>query len=131
MHRWLTLAIFVIALSFGQDKVEYGRYLTVEVGKCQECHTPRLETGQPDKSKWMKGSTLDFQPINDVKGWHKTAPDLTPAGKLWTRWGEEGLAKFLTTGVNPKGNPADPPMPAYKLKQADAEAVVAYLKSLQ
>jgi mono/diheme cytochrome c family protein len=125
------IAGFVCASGLAQDKVEYGRYLTEEVGKCQDCHTPRLETGQLDKTKWLKGSTLDFQPINEVKGWHKTSPDLTPSGKLWARWGEAGIVKFLTSGLNPKGNAADPPMSAYKMKQADAEAIVAYLKSLQ
>jgi len=124
--------MFTGVLCFAQNnQVDYGKYLAEEVGKCQDCHTPRLETGQLDKTKWMKGCTLDFQPIADVKGWHKTAPDLTPAGKLWARWGEDGLVKFLTTGLNPKGNAADPPMPAYKLRPSDAEAIVAYLKSLK
>jgi hypothetical protein len=36
----------------------------------------------------------------------------------------------MTTGLTPRDMPADPPMPAYKLKPGDAEAVVAYLKSL-
>jgi mono/diheme cytochrome c family protein len=131
MHRWFKAAVFICTGCFAQDKLEYGRYLTEEVGKCQECHSPRLETGQLDKTKWLKGSTLNFQPINEVKGWHKTAPDLTPGGKLWARWGEDGMLKFLMNGVNPKGEPVDPPMPAYKLKASDAEAIVAYLKSLK
>lgn len=113
------------------DKIAYGKYLTEEVGKCQDCHTPRGEDGQLDKTKWMKGAVLDFQPIKEMKGWHKTSPDLTPGSRLWDRWKEEGLVKFMVTGQNPKGGAADPPMPTYKLKQADAEAIVAYLKSLK
>jgi hypothetical protein len=70
---------------------------------------------------------LDFQPMNPVPGWHKTSPDLTPGGRLWERWSEAGLVKFLVTGLGPRGNAADPPMPTYKMKQEDAEAIVAYL----
>ena len=72
-----------------------------------------------------------FLPIDDVKGWPKTTPDLTPSAKLWTRWGEEALVKFPVTCFNPKDNPPDPLMAAYKLKQADAKTSVAFLKSPQ
>ena len=52
--------------------------------------------------------------------------------RLFGRWKEEGLVKFFTTGANPSsGKPADPPMPAYKFSQNDAEAVVEFLKSLK
>ncbi len=38
---------------------------------------------------------------------------------------------FLMTGERPQGRPAPlPPMPAYRLERADAEAVTAYLRSL-
>jgi len=111
--------------------VERGRYLTVEVGKCQECHTPKLESGELDKERWLKGAVLDFAPLKEVKGWHKTSPDITAAGKLWARWGEPALLKYLQTGLTPKGTPAAPPMPTYKLDKADAEAIVAYLKTLK
>jgi mono/diheme cytochrome c family protein len=114
------------------DAVAYGKYLVEEVGKCQVCHTPRLESGELDKSKWLKGAVLDFQPLKPVEGWHKTSPDITSGSRLFGRWKEEGLVKFLTTGVNPNnGKPADPPMPAYKVTKKDAEAMVAYLKSLK
>jgi mono/diheme cytochrome c family protein len=129
----LSLAVVCACLpaSAQDEKIERGRYLAEEVSKCQDCHTPRLERGELDREKWMKGAVLGMQPINPIPGWHKTSPDLTPGSRLWERWGEAGLVKFLTTGVGPKGNPADPPMPAYKMKQEDAEAIVAYLKSLK
>ncbi|MCZ2146778.1 MAG: cytochrome c [Bryobacterales bacterium] len=116
---------------YAEDKAAYGKYLAEEAAKCQDCHTPRLENGQLDKNKWLKGAVLDFQPINPVPGWHKTSPDITSSSRLFERWGAAGLTKFLTTGLNPRGHAADPPMPAYKLKPADAEAIVEYLKSLK
>src|SRR6202011_3799916 len=127
MFRFLVIlcgaAAFPFAADSSSDALARGKYLVEEVGKCQECHTPRLETGELDKTKWLQGAEFNFQPIKDVKGWHKTSPNLTPAGKLWARWGEAGLTKFMEPGAGPKGNPADPPMPAYKLTHADAEAV--------
>lgn len=120
-------------VSFGAelDQLSYGKYLVEEVAKCQECHTPRTDAGELDRTKWLKGATLDFQPTHEMPHWHKTSPDLTSSGRLFARWGEQGLAKFLETGVGPSGHAADAPMPAYKLKPADAEAIVAYLKSLK
>jgi hypothetical protein len=68
--------------------------------------------------------------MHDVAGWHKTAPDLTGSGNLFKRWEAKGLVTFLMTTKNPRGNKADPPMPDYHLSKEDAEAIVAYLKSL-
>jgi mono/diheme cytochrome c family protein len=133
MIKFICALCVAAAFSFAadSDSIARGKYLVEEVGKCQECHTPRLEAGELDKSKWLKGATLDFAPMHEVKGWHKTSPDLTGAGRLITRWKEEGLVKFLETGLGPTGNKADPPMPLYKLKHEDAQAIVDYLKSLQ
>jgi mono/diheme cytochrome c family protein len=114
----------------GETQVERGRYLVEEVGKCGMCHTPLVD-GKPDKARHMKGAVLPAQPIEPIKGWHKTSPDLTPGGRLWTKWGEKGILTYMVTGLNPGGREADAPMPTYKLTQDDAAAVVAYLKSLQ
>ena len=50
-----TLATCCAMLAFSQNvadsaKVERGRYLVEDVAKCQDCHTPRSETGELDKS---------------------------------------------------------------------------------
>jgi mono/diheme cytochrome c family protein len=133
-----THVLFAFTLTFaGQglaqtDKGARGKYLVEEVARCQECHTPKLPDGQFNREKWLKGATLNVQPIDAVKGWHKTSPDLTSSGRLWQgRWGQAALVKLLSTGLGPGGNPADPPMPTYKMTQDDAEAVVEYLKSLK
>lgn len=112
------------------DKIARGKYLVEEVAKCQECHTPKTAEGQFDKEKWLKGAVLNVQPIEPIKGWHKTSPDLTKGSRLWSRWGEAGLVKFFTTGLGPSGKPADAPMPTYKMTPDDAAAIVAYLNSL-
>ena len=112
-------------------KIALGKYLATEVSKCVDCHTPATEGGALDQSKLMKGKVLEVQPIETIAHWHKTSPDITPSGKLWKKWGgEQAMLEYLMTGLTPAGKPADPPMPAYKLKKADAEAIVAYLKTL-
>ena len=127
-----TLVILLSLPAFAQsDKITRGKYIVEEVSRCQECHTPKLPDGQFDRSKWLKGAVLNVQPITPIKDWHKTSPDITRPGRLWQKWGERAMLDYFTTGLTPKGTPAGPPMPAYKLKPEDAEAVVEYLKSLQ
>jgi cytochrome c2 len=134
----LTAGLAVTAMQMlGQDaasgdaKVARGKYLLEEVARCQDCHTPKMDNGNLIKSQWMKGATMNITPAAPVAGWHATSPDVTPAGQVWKRWGEEGMVNFLMTGKNPRGGAAGPPMPTYMLKREDAEAIVAFLKSLQ
>jgi mono/diheme cytochrome c family protein len=135
MKTLLTAAVTLFAslplVNAATDQTDRGRYLVEEVAKCQNCHTPRGADGQLDLEKWLKGTVLDFQPMQSVKDWHKTSPDLTPGSRLWQRWGEKGITEFLKTGLGPSGHNADPPMPTYKLNAEDAEAMVQYLKSLK
>ena len=126
----LTALLPCILAAADSAQIEQGKYLVEEVAKCGDCHTPMGEGGKPDTANALKGAMLTFQPVKEVKGWHKSAPGLTLSSRLWERWGDAGMLKFLTTGVNPNGHPAGPPMPMYKLKTADAEAIIAFLKSL-
>ncbi|MCC6538835.1 MAG: c-type cytochrome [Bryobacterales bacterium] len=128
----LALCLGQAAWAAGEDKVARGKYLAEEIGKCQECHTPVNDKGELDLEKNMKGRVMNWTPITPVADWHKTSPDITPAGRLWTRWGgEEAMIKYLMTGLTPRNKPAGPPMPAYKMKREDAEAIVEYLKTLK
>ena len=133
MRSILLIAVAAPALLLAQDSaavVARGKYLAENVAVCQSCHTPKLESGELDTSKWMKSAVLDIAPLKTIPKWHKTAPDLTPSGTLWKRWGPAALVTFLETAKNPRGNLADPPMPAYHLSHEDAVAVVEYLKTL-
>ena len=133
MLRILALLGCGVALAAGAQfgAASYGKYLVEEVAKCQDCHTPRTKTGELDKTKWLKGAMVDFQPEQASSEWRAWAPDLTSTGELFTRWHAQGMTEFLQTGVGPSGHPSHPPMPAYKLRPHDAEAIVTYLKSLK
>ncbi|HZU25495.1 MAG TPA: c-type cytochrome [Bryobacteraceae bacterium] len=112
-------------------EVERGKYLVEDVGKCGDCHTPMTDKG-PDKSQWLKGAMLPFAPSpHPIPHWKAMSPDITGDGSVFKQRGEEAITKFLETAVWPDGDRADPPMPEYHLKPADARAVVAYLKTLK
>src|SRR6266487_6403531 len=104
------LALMPMAMTlFGQasdPKLERGKYLVEEVARCQECHTPKLESGDFDKAQWMKGATLNIAPTTTITGWHPKSPDITSTSTLWARWGQDGFAKFLETAKNPRGGKA-------------------------
>jgi len=129
---WVTaIGLTLGGALFGQDAVvARGKYLVEEVAKCHDCHTAKAANGEPDKTKWLKGATLDFKPVGDIPKWHATTPDITSTSRLWERWGMDGMVKFFETGKNPRGGTADAPMPAYQLTHEDAVAIATYLKSL-
>jgi mono/diheme cytochrome c family protein len=104
--------------------IERGAYLVNEVAHCGDCHTPRDDMGKLDSSKHLQGGPTWITSKIAFKKWHKTTPDITASG-LATKWTEERLVKFLSTGEQ-----ADMPMPAYRLTKEDATAVTAYLRSL-
>jgi len=114
------LACGILCRATDSGAVQYGKQLVEEVAKCGDCHTPRKATGEFDASNWLKGARLP-----------KASPDLTPSGHLFRQWGEQGMVKFLETGLDPAGLAAASHMPTYKLRPHDAEAIVAYLKTLK
>jgi hypothetical protein len=44
---------------------------------------------------------------------------------------DEEFVRLLTTGVSRTGLPLNPPMPQFRMTRSDAEAVLAYLKSVK
>ena len=131
--RALCISLLVSAAAVflhAETPLERGKYLVENAGMCGDCHTPMLN-GKPDASKQLKGSTLGFQPIGEVPGWHKTSPDISSTSPLFMRWGDDGFKKFLQTGLNPRGHAADPPMPQYRFSAEDAAAILQYLKTVK
>ena len=107
-------------------KVARGKYLVDQVGMCDDCHTPRDERGRPIAAKYLQGAPIGFKPIAPVPVWADKAPAI--AGL--PGWDDGAAIKFMMTGIAYNDLPARPPMPPYRLNKQDAEAVVAYLKSL-
>ena len=86
--------------AFSQMRRLHAASIVEEVARCQECHTPRTETGELDKTKWMKGATIIGVPPTPVADWHQRSPDISSTSALWTRWGQDGLTTFLQTAKN-------------------------------
>ena len=127
---WLFVAVAACTVCFAQLKdsqVDRGRYLVEQVGMCWECHTPLDSQGEPDRSRWLQGAPVWFQPIQPVPDWAYAAPTIAGLGSL-TR--QQALL-VLERGLGPQGNPVRRPMHRYHMSPEDAEAIVAYLQSLK
>jgi len=111
------------------DAVKHGEYLVSRVAMCGDCHTPQDKKGKPDHSRLLQGAMLTIEPKKKIDNWADHSPDITGGG-LAGKWSEAQLVKFLSTGVNPDGKKASPPMPAFRFQEKDARAVALYLKSL-
>jgi mono/diheme cytochrome c family protein len=114
------------AESGGGSAIERGRYIVENVAMCELCHTPRTESGEPDKGHWLGGGPTQLRPAYPSPYWTQIEPRIAgrPPGT------DADFIKLLTTGISRTGMPPNPPMPPFRMTRADAEAVLAYLKSL-
>lgn len=103
-----------------------GKYIVEGVAGCGDCHTPRDRNGNPDRTRWLAGAPVFFEPARPVPGWAISAPRLAglPPGT------DAQIIRLLTTSIARSGQPPLPPMPRFHMTRADAESVLAYLKSL-
>ena len=111
----------------GQGSVDRGRYIVESVAMCERCHTRRDVNGNPDKTHWLMGGPVQTRATYPEPNWALVEPRLagSPPGT------DDEFIKLLTTGISRTGLPPNPPMPPFRMKREDAEAVLAYLKSLR
>jgi len=106
--------------------VARGKYLVESVAMCGQCHTPRDSNGNVDRSHWLQGAPMPWVPANaSSSNWPLTAPRIggnPPAS-------DADMIKLLTTGIWTTGKPLRFPMMPFRMTEADAKAVVAYLKA--
>lgn len=109
------------------DPVARGRYIVEGLSRCGQCHTPRDSSGNPETSEWLEGAAVWLKPAEPIEDWPLKAPRIAgiPPGT------DAEMVKLLTTGIWRDGKPLRQPMPQFRMTQSDAEAVLAYLKSLQ
>jgi|SRR5208337_4061387 len=108
------------------SSVARGEYIVDNIAVCSQCHTPRDSNGRPDRSHWLEGAAVWLKSAEPVENWPLQAPRI--AGALPGTDAE--MVKLLTTGIWKTGTYLRPPMPQFRMKSEDAEAVVAYLKSV-
>jgi len=102
------------------NQIARGRYLV------EECHTPRDASMQLESSQWLQGAPIWIQPVRPVPNWAQFAPSL--AGL--PGYSDEQMEHVLEQGLSANGRSIQPPMHIYHLNHADAQAIVAYLRSL-
>lgn len=111
----------------GEDKVARGRYIVEEVAMCGRCHSPVDMHGNRDTTHWLQGGAVGLAPTVATDNWAIVAPRIAgaPPGT------DEQFIHLLMTGESRNnGLRLRQPMPQFRMSQADAEAVLAYLKSL-
>jgi mono/diheme cytochrome c family protein len=109
-----------------QAQVARGRYIVENVAMCERCHTQRDENGNPDRAHWLMGGPTQTRATYIAPDWAIKEPRLAgaPPGT------DAEIIRLLTTGISRTGSPPKPPMPPFRMTREDAEAVLAYLKSL-
>jgi mono/diheme cytochrome c family protein len=103
-----------------------GKYIVESVAVCGQCHTPRDSSGNLDRSRWLQGAPVPYMPAKPNADWPINAPRIggTPPAN------DADMVKLLTTGIWTDGNRLRLPMPGFRMDRSDAEAVVAYLRSV-
>jgi mono/diheme cytochrome c family protein len=109
----------------GGAQIARGAYLVNDVAQCWRCHTP--PEGRDNHTRWLMGGPVDIRPTRPVDDWAVLVPRIAgrPAGT------DEEFIRLMMTGVMRTGRPPRLPMlQNLHMTQEDAQAVLAYLKSL-
>ncbi len=112
--------------------IERGRYLANHVAVCMDCHSTRdwdafsgpIVSGTEGAGGERFGKELGFPGTF-------YATNITPAGL--SQWSDGEILRAITGGVTRSGRAMFPvmPYPSYRaLSEADAEAIVAYIRTL-
>src|SRR6185503_9437527 len=114
------------------EQVTRGAYLANHVTACLDCHSghdkTRYANPVDDGTQGQGGET--FGHADGFPGEIHIA-NITPAGLA--QWSDGEVLRAMTSGISRDGHPLFPvmPYPVYaSLSQSDAEAIVAYLRTL-
>lgn len=123
-----------------------GAYLTLGLGHCGSCHTPRNFLGGERTSLAMTGGVYLDQITDEVldekvtpmdqrtvRSW--SPPNLTPARNGLGAWSQDQIGAYLRTGHNERAGAFGPMIEVIlnstsKLSDPDIHAMAVYLKSL-
>jgi cytochrome c553 len=124
--------VFAAAVSkaWAESQVERGAYLA-SIMDCHGCHSYGALAGAPDETRHLAGSDIGFH-LPGLGIFYP--PNLT--SDLATglgNWSDEDILRAIRSGQRPDGRELAPIMPwrSYAaLTDADAQALIAYLKTL-
>jgi mono/diheme cytochrome c family protein len=114
------------AVTASADLVARGEYLTTSVAMCVQCHSGRDEEGNILDSQRFHGGAIPVTSPFPYTSWAAQAPNLAGLPGFT----DEQVISLLTTGNMGDGRPSPRrPMPPFRMSKADAEAIVAFLRS--
>ena len=129
----MTPLLALMAMDVGSEnfsaqnaKIARGEYITHHVAMCVQCHTPRDRDGNLISTLEFHGAPIPVERPLRGKAWAFAAPNIHGLAG----WREDEVVHLLETGERYDGRSPQPPMPPFRMSREDAEAVVAYLKSL-
>src|SRR5690606_30309715 len=88
---------------------ERGKYLVHHVAMCVQCHSPRDEAGNLDRTRLLTGAPIPVSSPFRGEHWAVRAPSL--AGM--PGYTAEEMVRLLTKGVNRNGHIPLAPMPPF------------------
>jgi mono/diheme cytochrome c family protein len=123
-------AMFAPQVHAQSAQIKRGLYL-VNIGGCNDCHTPGSFLGKRDTSRTLAGSDVGFA----IPGMGVfVGPNLTPDRETGLgEWTNEQIVTAIRTGKRPDGRILAPVMPYNdfaSMTKEDALAIAIYLKSL-
>jgi hypothetical protein len=108
-----------------QGNADHGRYIVTHVAMCIECHSPRDDEGNILAGHEFLGASLPFTPPS---GWAQRVP----RNRGLLGYDDELAMRLLTQGaIGRHGEQLKLPMPRFRMTQADAADVIAFMRSLQ
>lgn len=124
------LLVGFVSPAAAETRIERGEYLA-RIMDCGGCHTGGALVGKPDPARFLAGSDIGFA-LQGLGIFYP--PNLTPDAETGLGgWTETEIIAAVREGVRPDGRELAPIMPWHSysaLKDDDAKALAAYLKSL-
>jgi mono/diheme cytochrome c family protein len=126
----LAFAAFVAGTgaAAAETPLERGAYLMQSIVACGNCHTPKGPEGDIQSMELAGGFVIEEPPFTAV------TPNITPDEETGIgSWTDEQIITAIREGKRTDGSIIGPPMPIgfYRnMSDADAEAIVAYLRSV-
>jgi mono/diheme cytochrome c family protein len=124
-------ATIIVHPASAETTVERGAYLA-HIMDCGGCHNTGAFTPQPNLDTPLAGSDIGFE-VPGLGVFYP--PNLTPDAETGLgKWSDAEVIAAFTTGVAPDGRQLAPAMPWMSyghISADDAEALVAYLRSLK
>jgi len=117
-----------LAVAADAGQLERGRYITHDVAMCVQCHTPRDASGALIEEQAFMGAPFPLPAPSFIPqgAWCLSTPRIAGLPGFT----DAEAVEFFMNGARLGGHQPKWPMPPFHLSRADAEAVVAYLRSL-